>query len=450
MQPANTAPQQQNSTMHWYQAVWRWHFYTGLIVTPLLLMLSLSGLLMLLSKPLDNWLNRQLLVVTATGPQLTDSALLKRVQQAYPQLQVKFYIPPRSSTATAMFSLQSGAAQHHAGHSAASRNVYLNPYSGEVLGSLDPEQSLYHTLKTLHGSLFLGAAGDTLIEITAGFTVLMLISGLYLAWPKTGWRALLPSGRFTLRSDWLRWHKAIGWLIALPLLLFLLSGLAWTNAWGGKLVQPWGSLPGTRYTADTVTHAAMNQPGAHQVPWALEQTALPGAAAGQPLALNIDNLSQLAKQHGFSHYRIHLPGTERAVWTLSATTIANDITNPAAERIMHLDSSGRVLADIRFADYPMLGKAMAAFIPWHQGDLGWWNWLLNVLLVLLITFLIIAGSIMWLKRRLKHNLAAPIARPALSKKVLLVMLLLALCFPLSAAVLLLIVLVDTLHRLKRN
>lgn len=439
-----------SSAGHWYQAIWRWHFYAGLIVTPVLLMLSLSGLLMLLSKPLDTWLNRQLLVVTATGQQLTDSALLQRVQQAYPQLQVTFYIPPRSSTASAMFSLQSTPAHHHAGHSAPSQNVYLNPYNGALLGSIEPEQSLYNTLKTLHGSLFIGAAGDALIEITAGFTVLMLISGLYLAWPKTGWRTLLPPGRLTQRNDWRRWHKAIGWLVALPLLLFLLSGLAWTNVWGGKLVQPWGSLPGTRYNADATTHAAMNQPGAHQVPWALEQTPLPVSAAAHPSELNIDNLSQLAKQHGFSHYRVHFPAEDRTVWTLSATTIANDLTNPAKERIMHLDNSGKVLADIRFADYPALGKAMATFVPLHQGDLGWWNWLLNLSLMILITALIISGTVMWWKRRPQHKLAAPTAAPALSNKVMLAMLLLALCFPLSAAVLLLIILCDSGYRYKQR
>ncbi|HBC19258.1 MAG TPA: PepSY domain-containing protein, partial [Alcanivorax sp.] len=81
-----------------------------------------------------------------------------------------------------------------------------------------PAASLYARIKTFHGSLFLGDLGDALIEIAAGLAVLMIVTGLYLAWPKGGLRALIPSRTVSSRADWRGWHLGIGWLIALPLL----------------------------------------------------------------------------------------------------------------------------------------------------------------------------------------------------------------------------------------
>jgi len=95
----------------------------------------------------------------------------------------------------------------------------------------------------------MGSLGDALIEIAAGLAVLMIVSGLYLAWPKGGERPPAAAKKAGQREGWRRWHLSLGWLIALPLLFFLISGLAWTNIWGGKIVQPWGSLPGTTYKA---------------------------------------------------------------------------------------------------------------------------------------------------------------------------------------------------------
>jgi uncharacterized iron-regulated membrane protein len=430
-----------------YAAVWRWHFYTGVLVVPFLLMLAVSGFLMLLSKPLDDALHRSLLSVDAGPEALPASALLERVRAAYPGLSVRLYLPPESGTDSARFSLQPQAMAGHGGHNAPSTLVYVDPYTGRILGDRDPAAGLYSRLKQFHGALFLGDLGDALIETAAGLAVLMIVTGLYLAWP----RARRAPRQAVGRGRWRRLHLSLGWAIAVPLLFFLISGLAWTNVWGGKLVQPWGSLPGTRFEAPVTPppgHASMNEPGVHRVPWALEQTPLPRSGhAHRPL--NLDQVTAIARAQGFEHYRVHFPESEGAVWTVSATTIAGDLTNPAKERILHLDrASGETLQDIRFADYPAMGKAMAASIPVHQGDLGLWNWLLNLVLVSLVTALIITGALLWWKRRPRWS--APRAEPASSRKIAAVMLLVALCFPLSAAALAAIAVVDALLMRRRT
>ncbi len=431
-----------------YRAVWRWHFYTALFVIPFLLMLVLSGLLMLISKPIESLLHQELSAVTPAGNSLPASTLLAKVRERYPDVVVTLFLPPSTAEQSARFSVTE-AASGHTGHNAASITVFLNPYSGELLGALDPSKALYARLHNFHGTLFLGDFGDSVIEIAAGLAVLMVLTGLYLAWPGKSWQR--PANQYPIndRERWRKFHRMLGLIIAIPLLFFLVSGLAWTNVWGGKLVQAWSSVPGTNYVAaqPEQTHQSMGQAGINPIPWSLEQTPIPVSNPGTADDYNLDSLVTFAKEQGFNQYRVHLPQGDKGVWTISATTIAGDLTNPLDERVLHIDkSSGEVLAELSFADYPAMGKAMAAFIPLHQGDLGWWNWLLNMALVILVIVLIVSGTILWWKRRATKVLlpAAPVALPSVSRKVIALMLVVACFFPLSAAALAFFITVDWL------
>ncbi|MGD8174761.1 PepSY-associated TM helix domain-containing protein [Marinimicrobium sp. ARAG 43.8] len=430
-----------------YRALWRWHFYVGLLVIPFLLMLCVTGLLMLGSKPVGAWLDRELTTVVPEGDALPASALMATVRAQHPHANVTLYIPAGDATESARFSLTQGAHAGHAGHGAPSTTVYVNPYNGDILGSRDPTDTFYEQVKNVHGTLLIGKTGDLLIEGAAGLAILMVLSGLYLSWSRQS-RDRNSNGVSGKRKRWRRWHKLSGWIVAIPLLFFLFSGLAWTSIWGGKLVQPWGSLPGTQFDApqaDT-SHEIMNQHGAHQVPWALEQTPMPRADSASQ-ELGIDYVTRIAEQQEFKRYRVHLPQGQGDVWTLSATTMAGDVQNPLAERVLHLDpADGMPLADIRYSDYPAMGMAMAASIPLHQGDLGLWNLLLNMAIIALILFLMTSAVILWWKRRApqKQRLQPPPADPVASKIVMGLMLVIALCFPVSAAVLALVVVIDGL------
>ncbi len=430
---------------HLYRAFWRWHFFAGLLVIPFLMILATTGMVMLLSKPLENVLYEDLRYVSSgvtSESRLPASRQLDIVTSQYPDHRASLYIPPNAVNGSSQFFLTPKSLSGGHGHSAPGTTVYVNPYSGEILGELDPATTPYARIKTLHGTLYMGNIGDSLIEIAAGLAILMILTGVYLAWPVDGWKALLPAKRLQKRAEWRRLHGFIGLVVAVPLLMFLLSGLAWTNIWGGKLVQAWSSLSVTSYSAppseNAPTHDSMNQHGQHQVPWTLEQTPMPASGShANAHDMNIDQVLDIASAHGMKTYRVHIPDAHKEVWTLSSTTIAGDTRNPSEERTLHLDrASGEVLADIRFDDYPLAGKAMAAFIPLHQGELGNWNLVLNLLICTLVLVMICAGFVLWMKRvgNARHKLAAPVTTKTMGRGVVLAMLVVALCFPLSAAV----------------
>jgi uncharacterized iron-regulated membrane protein len=233
------------------------------------------------------------------------------------------------------------------------------------------------------------------------------------------------------------------------LCFFLLSGLAWTNVWGGKLVQPWNSFPAEKLgpaPPSGHSHGALNHSEHKQVPWGLEQTPLPASTAvdehGGHAAIDLDAVDRRARELGFGpRFRINLPQDANGVYTISSTSMSGEVDRPGDERTVHIDRhSGEIVAEARFADYPALAKSMAVGIAVHQGSFGWWSIALDVLACLTVIFLSISGTAMWWLRRPARAgwLPVPPRRASLPLRSGLTVLLLAMgiAFPLLGAALL--------------
>lgn len=223
------------------------------------------------------------------------------------------------------------------------------------------------------------------------------------------------------RAWWKSMHLVTGTWTSVLLAFFLVSGLAWAGIWGGKYVQAWSTLPAEKW--DNVplsdkTHASLNTNALETVPWAIEQTQMPasgsdagvaGVPEGQPVVL--DTVVMLGQSLGIpGRFQVAFPGGEDGVWTLSQDSMSYDSPDPTADRTVHIDRfTGKVLADVRFADYSVPGQAMALGIALHEGQMGLWNVILNIAFCLLVAFSCVAGVVMWWKRRPAKaaRLAAP-------------------------------------------
>lgn len=435
-----------------YFAAWRWHFYAGIFVLPFVLVLATSGLAMLVSEPLDRYLQSDLLEVAPRGNTRLPSEQAAAVAVAYPDSDLVTFraaAAPGESTRVDVTPKHAHAERVSHGESQAV-TVFVDPYTAEVLGELDANRTLYAWAKALHGTLLLGTFGDYVIEIVAGFGVLLIVSGVYLWWPRDGKslrQALLPAVATAGPRSWRNLHGAIGAWVAPFLLFFFLSGLAWTPFWGGELVQTWSSLPGEQFDAplSDITHEELNHGAHHEVPWVVEQTPLPasGSQRGTPGIvksgpITLDDVVGYARASGFETFRVHWPRGETGVWTVATTTIAGDTRELAGDRIIHLDATtGNLLGQARFADYSPMGKVMAAGIPLHQGDTGVVNLAINVLFCLCMLAMIGAAVAAWWKRRPvgAWRLAPPLLpRNAGTWRVAVgLMLVLSLAFPLVAA-----------------
>ncbi|UJW75399.1 PepSY-associated TM helix domain-containing protein [Rhizobium sp. SL42] len=444
----------QNASRRFYFTAWRWHFYAGLYVAPFLLMLAVTGLVMLWSAV---FVGRDGEKYYRVAPQAETVSVSRQAEAAFmtaPDGQIVQYIAPRTADGAAVFRINQGDA---------SSMVAVDPYTAEVLGTWERHNGLYDLANTIHGTLMLGTLGDRLIEIAAGFGVVLVVTGLYLWWPRGNQGAasvLLPNFAARGRALWKSLHLTVGFYISAILLVFLLSGLTWAGIWGEKMTQAWSTFPAAKW--DNVplsdeTHASMNHGGVKNVPWTLEQTPLPASGSsagttgipdGQPV--DIDAIVTLARTLGFDQrFQLAFPGDSTSVWTISRDTMSNDSANPLSDRTVHIDQyTGKILADVGFADYGTAGKAMAVGIAFHEGDMGLWNLALVTVFCLSIIFLSVSGIVMWWKRRPKGatRLVAPaVSEPGpLWKTGAVVMLAVSLLFPLSGAVLVGVLLLDLL------
>jgi uncharacterized iron-regulated membrane protein len=451
MSSSASAPVRASSSSRFYAAAWRWHFYSGLFVVPFLTILAVTGLVMVYFTGFQSRLGNLVYV----QPQNTIQAVTAQasaVLNEFPGATLKEYIAPKEKDVSAWFVVT---------RNRATEAVAVDPYTARVLKAVDKESTIFAWAEKIHGTLLIGDAGDRLLEVAAGLGIVMIVTGLYLFWPRNGSRwaqVLVPEWRATGRRWWKSLHASVGFWVSIILLAFLLTGMSWTGIWGGKLVQPWATFPAAKWDAvpaSDATHASLNNAGGHDVPWGLEQTPLPasgsqagvlGVAAGEPV--NLDGVAALANRLGFAgQFHINVPQDEKGVYTISADTMSGDLTNPFKDRTVHVDRyTGRVLADVAFADYSVVAKGMAIGIALHQGDIGLWSAWANILACLAIVLLCVSGIVMWWVRRPQGSgrLVAPAvpAQAPLWKTGALVMVITGLAFPLAGGVLLAVVVLD--------
>jgi uncharacterized iron-regulated membrane protein len=435
-----------------YRAIWRWHFYAGLFVVPFLLTLAVTGLVILfvtgVAPEYGDWLK-----VNAQGQALPVQAQADKALAAHEGGKIGQFIAPWGAEYPALVRVDLADGN---------RMLAVDPYSGAILRDIPQAGTWNEFMTNIHGELLIGdtgGPGDFVVEIAASLGVIMVLSGLYLWWPRNGQSfgaALVPNVQAQGRALWKSLHQTIGAWMSIFLLFFLLSGLAWAGIWGGKFVQAWSTFPAEKW--DNVplsdeTHAKMNHGAKKEVPWALEQTLLPesGSQAGiaglhSDVAVNLTSIHALGRALGFEgRFQIAVPADEKGVWTMSQDSMSYDSTNPTADRTVHVDQyTGKILADVKFADYPVFGKIMAVGIALHEGQLGWWNVAFNTLFCLSVIFACVSGVAMWWKRRPAGKLGAPlyVRDTRIPKPVLGVGAILAAAFPLAGLVIIVFAIVD--------
>ncbi|WP_299778565.1 PepSY domain-containing protein [uncultured Roseobacter sp.] len=393
-----------------YFAAWRWHFYAGLFVIPFLTMLALTGMAMLWIAWIDGRDGER----TGVVPQDAVSAISVQADaaiQAVPGGTLIQYVAPRTPDVAALFRVDYGDA---------ATMVAVDPYTATVIDTFPRRSGWYDFADNLHGNLMLGVTGDRMLETAASLAMVLIATGLYMWWPRgTGWRTALLPTLARGRGLWKSLHGVVGIWISLILVFFLISGLSWAGIWGGKMVQAWSQFPAEKWDAVPLsddTHASMNH-ARREVPWALELTPMPvsGSAAGVagvtgPL-VTLDTVDSLAREIGFdARYQLNLPQSATGVWTISRDSMSTDSTDPTSDRTVHIDQyTGNILADVRYEDYSLAGKAMAVGIALHMGTLGLWSVLANTVVCLSVLFLCISSVVLWWKRRPAgaNRLAAP-------------------------------------------
>ncbi|WP_022951780.1 PepSY-associated TM helix domain-containing protein [Leucothrix mucor] len=449
---SNTPIHDNSLGRRFYFSVWRWHFYAGLFVTPFLMVLALTGMLMMYLAVFDGR-DGEKITVAPMGEIQSYSQQADAAMKAFPDGKLVEMISPLTADSASVFRISVGDIQNM---------VAVDPYRAEVLETWVRRDGWYDFASNIHGTLLIGDLGDRLIEIAAGFAIVLVITGLYLWWPRNGkgFRQMLVPDIFAKgRLWWKSLHQTIGFYCSVLLVAFLLSGLSWSGIWGEKFTQAWSTFPAEKW--DNVplsddTHASMNHGAIKDVPWGLEQTLMPesGSGAGveglpEGTPINVDSIAMLGKalvEDG--RYHVNFPKNDKGVWTISQDSMSNDSNDPMSDQTVHIDQyTGKIVAQVGFADYSIPAQAMAVGIAFHEGDMGLWNLLLNTVFCLSIIFLSVSGVVMWWIRRPEKSGrlgAPPMVDVALGKGAVVLTLLVSLLFPLAGLTLLAVLALDVL------
>ena len=393
-----------------YRAVWRWHFYAGLYVIPFLLMLAITGGYMMIYAKAGNSLG-QAPNVAVTGTTVAPSVQVKAALAMVADGKFVTYIAPEAANRPAFVEIAQGD-KYFA--------VAVDPYTGTAISSQNEAETWYAIAEKIHGTLLIGDVGDRLIEIAASLAILLIASGLYLWWPKgqSFASALAPRFGSSGRGFWRELHKSAGVWISFFLLLFVLSGLAWSGIWGDQYVKPWSTFPANKWDnvpLSDLNYATLNHDILHEVPWGLELAKLPASgstagtpAVGQPVVL--DSVVLWAQADGFAgQYKVAVPGDEKGVYTVSYDGRNEDAVTPATDRYVHIDRyTGNVLADVGLADYTAGGKLMAWGIALHKGFAGTLNFVFNLAYLSLVILMCVSGVVMWWSRRPAKAFGSPL------------------------------------------
>ncbi|WP_315053205.1 PepSY-associated TM helix domain-containing protein [Chryseobacterium indoltheticum] len=219
------------------------HLWLGLSVGLIIFIVSLSGTMYVFKDEIQNQLRKDVLFVktkTATQKPLSVEVLTEKItlelNEKYPVSSVEIPLD-KSKSYKFIFYEKDKKAWNYFDEVKINKLIYVNQYTGEVLGIYNEKYDLFPILKSIHWSLLLKADwGKYVVGIPVVLFVIMLITGIILWWPKN---KNARKGR--LSFDWKNvktWkrknydlHNVVGFYASFIALLLSLSGLYFAYPW---------------------------------------------------------------------------------------------------------------------------------------------------------------------------------------------------------------------------
>ncbi len=395
-----------------YRMVWRWHFYAGLFVIPFVIFLSITGSIYLFRPQIETWLDRP--YDNMALPQTAVPSEVARVVLAEnPGWRLSKYQLPAGPNSAAQILISRGGVE---------KRLYFDRANLQTVKTIEEQKRPMMLIFRLHGELLAGDRGSNIVELAASWAIVMLVTGIYLWWPRgaTGMAGVLyprlgRGGRTTLRDL----HAVTGMWVSIIALGFLLSGLPWASNWGHYLQtirvatgtapasESWFAGPSDELKARKAEDAAAVN--AHHAGHHGAGMDSPSTGAGDsntfPVPEGLDIAFDTALQQGFTPpvmLMAPLPGGRN--WK----AVSQSLNVPRTAMATIDGRTGQVLSRTGFQDRYWFDRLIGYTTAIHQGQLfGWLNQLLNLLLALCLITVSITAVLMWWKRRSPGTLGAP-------------------------------------------
>ncbi|MFO0910507.1 MAG: PepSY domain-containing protein [Isosphaeraceae bacterium] len=434
-----------------YRAVWRWHFYAGLFCIPFVIVLSISGSIYLFKPQIEAWVDRAEAGLAIERAAAAPSAQVKAALASVPGGSLVSYEIPEHPGDAARVVVASGDV---------AKRVYVHPETLSILKTVDEEGRLMRQLFKLHGELWMGNRGSALVELAASWTIVMILTGLYLWWPrKTAGMAgvVYPRVARGSRIFWRDVHGVSGFWISGLTLFLLLSGLPWAKFWGDYFKAA-RRLTGTAVARQDWTNGA--------TPAVALKPASGADAGGDHSGHGGGGGGGGGRRRRGASGPVDLGALDRVVaavrpLALPAPVVINppagkgtdwDAKSMTANRPMRVDlvvdgKSGEIKERKDFKDRHLFDRIVGYGIAAHEGQLfGWPNQLLGLITAAGLVLVSMSSVVLWWRRRASGVLGAPApaAAPRLAWGLIALIVPLAIYLPLFGASLALVLILDQL------
>ena len=432
-----------------YRAVWRWHFYAGLITLPFVIVLSISGAIYLFKPQIEAWSERAYDNLEINGNPASVAEQVQAALAAVPDSTPNAYELPQTPNSAARVIVRTKAGE--------SIRVYVHPETLAVLHTFPENERFMRWLFRLHGELLMGNRGSNIVELAASWTIIMLVTGLYLWWPRnaTGLGGVLyPRLRMGAGIFWRDIHSVTGMWISFLALFLLLTGLPWAKFWGSYFKEV-RRLTGTSvaqqdWTTGSERSAASDDAGKSARPTGGEHSDHGGGprrrrgGGAMPKDMTaFDRVVATVQPLGLE-YPVSVSPPSKAdsdEWTAKSNTP----NRPHRVNLVLSGKTGEIISREDFKDRHLVDQVVGYGIAAHEGALfGWFNQLLGLLTAVGLVMLSISGVILWWRRRDRGVLGAPkvMLSPRLSFGLVVLVVLLGVYLPLFGASLVLVLLAE--------
>ena len=429
-----------------YNTIWRWHFYAGLFCIPFILMLSISGAIYLFKPQVEAALDAPYEHLSLSGQPQTAEAQVNAALAAVPGSRLNAYELPETP---------SSAVQVLVGRERDLTRVYVHPETLQILKQEHEDAKLMRVVHRLHGNLLIGDRGSNIVELAASWAIVMIITGLFLWWPRNSNSLagiVYPRLGRNGRLFWRDLHAVTGFWISFFTLFLLLSGLPWAKSWGellkevrhfgeAKVVQQDWTTGRSSELAERLERNTSSEDHAEHAGHKYG-----GATGGKFAKVDysvIDRLvTTLQPLHLAAPVLIAPPSKKSPEWTARS-----DAQNRPLRVNLILDANtGEIKSRKNFSDRPLLDRIIGYGIAIHEGQLfGWANQALGLLTAIGLVLLSVSSIVLWWRRRDIGVLGAPPAgrtRVAYAYPLLGIIVLLGVLLPFLGITLMAVLLLD--------
>ena len=438
-----------------YRTIWRWHFYAGLICIPFVLWLATTGSIYLFKPQIEAWQDRPYDGLLAPGAaQASPESQVKAALAAVPGSNLHFYELPRHPGSAAQIIVGKGEDEFR---------VYVHPGDARALKVENEDQRLMKRIFRLHGELMAGDRGSLLVELAASWTIVMILTGLVLWWPRQTERlagVFYPRLGSSGRVFWRDLHSVTGLWVSFFALFLLFTGLPWAKSWGSYFKKMRGAVSSVAISQDWTTgrsseivqrvarngdgmdHSSMGSMGhggaSKYGRKARMRLGVPGPDAFEAINRIVPAATPLNLAYPV---QISPPLGKSGPWT-----VKSDSQNRTLRDSYTLDAStAAILKHETFSDRPIVDRMVSLGISAHEGHLfGWLNQLVSVFTAGSLALLSVSSIVLWWRRRPAGLLGAPppLERPVMSRALVAVIVLMGIYLPMMGISLILVWLVE--------